>query len=293
MARELSTQHLQMYKPGHELSKLFDCVVSDPELSFEIRINDTAMVYYNKKKILTISLKKGKISISPLSDKYYQPGEEPKVDISAPENWKRVSAIEQYLKDSKWLVYKKDMKKEFQLQQSFSLGNRDTRNRYLVIDMEWQFSQESIDKNNRIKATRPDLVVLDLQPNQEGENVIYLAEVKLGTDALLGKSGLEDHVISTKKIAECMPACAALVADVKKILVQKQELGIIKGDIPELKLSSKPKMMFLMGYRGDDERNEIEKAMSKIIPIPKVLDGSVVIYHDALITINSCVVTKI
>ena len=70
MARRLSTTHLKMYKSGGKLSTLFECISKDPELSFEIRINDEVMVYYNKKKILTI--KKG-LKIEPLSANYYDP----------------------------------------------------------------------------------------------------------------------------------------------------------------------------------------------------------------------------
>ncbi len=278
MARELSPQHLQMYKPGGKLHLFFKRITIDPELSFEIRINDEVMVYYNKKKIL--SIQKGK-KIVPLDPGFYLPGKGPSVDISNQDNWRRQTEIDKYLKEAKLFAYKKDMKREFQLQQNYSLGNRDANERFLVIDMEWQFAQSEIAKEERIKKTRIDLVVVDLQPNSNGENDIYLTEVKLGTDALEGSSGLQGHVNSTHAIVNSGFACKALVEDVKSILVQKHELGLITGDLPELKYASKPKMMFILGHRGQAEKEQLEAAMSKL-SIPAGLDNPVVIYSNTL-----------
>lgn len=278
MARELSHQHLQMYKPGGKLHLLFKRITIDPELSFEIRVNDEVMVYYNKKKIL--SIQKGK-KIEPLDEGFYKPGKGPSVDISDQNNWRRQTEIDKYLKEAKLFAYKKDMKREFQLQQNYSLGNRDANERFLVIDMEWQFAQSQIAKEERIKKTRIDLVVVDLRPNQKGENDIYLTEVKLGTDALEGSSGLQGHVNSTHAIVNSEYACKALIDDVKSILVQKHELGLITGILPALKYAAKPKMMFILGHRGQAEKEQLEAAMSRL-SIPAGLDNPVVIYSNTL-----------
>lgn len=279
MARRLSTTHLKMYKSGGKLSTLFECISKDLELSFEIRINDEVMVYYNKKRILTIS--KG-LKIEPLSANYYDPGHGPTVDISDSKNWKNKKAIDRYLKEAKLIAYKKDMKREFQLQQSISLGNRDCEGHYLVVDMEWQFSQENIAMEDRIKITRPDLIVVDLKPNSEGENDIYLTEVKLGTYALSGSSGLQGHVNSSHEIICFKPACEALKDDVTSIITQKHELGIFYGKLPSLRLSDKPKMLFILGHRGSNERAQLEDAISKLT-IPPELDEHKVLFHDTLI----------
>ena len=237
------------------------------------------MVYYNKKKILTI--KKG-LKIEPLSAKYYDPGHGPTVDISDSKNWKNKKAIDRYLKEAKLIAYKKDMKREFQLQQSISLGNRDCEGRFLVVDMEWQFSQENIANEDRIKITRPDLIVVDLKPNSKGENDIYLTEVKLGTAALEGNSGLQGHVNSSHEIVSFKPACEALKDDIISIITQKHELGILYGKLPSLRLSDKPKMFFILGHRGKGERNELEEAISKL-KIPTELDEPKVLFLDTLI----------
>ena len=281
MARELSETHLSMYKPKGKLSILFNTITADPELSFEIRIHDEVIVYYNKKAILTIS--RGK-KIKPLSEKYYKPGEGPTIDISNPDSWQSAKDIEKYLNEAKLIAYRHSMKREFQLQQNISMGNHDCSNRFLAIDMEWQFAQEDIDENDRIKRTRIDLVIVDLNPNTHGENDIYLTEVKLGTDALKGDSGLQGHVNSTSIIANSKIACQGLIDDVKAILTQKHDLGIITGVLPELSFAHKPKMLFILGHRGAKERKALEVEMSKL-KIPAELDEPVVMYQDTLIRI--------
>ena len=281
MARELSIAHLSMYKPKGKLFVLFNTITADPELSFEIRIHDEVIVYYNKKAILTV-IKGNKIK--PLSEKYYKKGEGPTVDISNPAVWKSAKEIEKYLKEAKLIAYRHSMKREFQLQQNISMGNHDCANRFLAIDMEWQFAQEIIPKRDRIKKTRIDLVIVDLTPNALGVNDIYLAEVKLGTEALKGDSGLQEHVNSTSIIANSKDACQGLIDDVKSILAQKHELGIITGDLPELHLAQKPKMLFILGHRGSQEKKKLEDEMSKL-KIPTELDKPIVKYQDTLIKI--------
>ena len=128
------------------------------------------------------------------------------------------------------------------------------------------------------------MIVVDLKPNSKGENDIYLTEVKLGTDALEGSSGLQGHVNSTHAIVCFKPACEALKDDVVSIITQKQELGIFSGQLPSLRLSDKPKMLFILGHRGSVERAQLENAISKLT-IPTELDKPEVLYHDTLIKI--------
>lgn len=108
--------------------------------------------------------------------------------------------------------------------------------------------------------------------------------MKLGTDALEGSSGLQGHVNSTHEIVCFKPACDALKDDVTSIITQKHELGIFYGKLPSLRLSDKPKMLFILGHRGSIERAQLEKAISKLI-IPTELDEPKVFYHDTLIKI--------
>lgn len=283
MPRKLTQAHLDAYKRGGDLFTIFDCIKNDPELSFEIRIDDEVFIYFNKKKIL--SIKKGN-KIEPLSNGYYKDCNGPSIDISNRIHWKRAKDVKRYLCEAKFLAYRKQRKQEFELQQNYSLGNRDCNNRFIVVDMEWQFSQKGMEE--QIKVTRPDLVIVDLKPNVNNELDIYLAEVKLGTCALDDKSGLLDHVYSTQGIIGSTFACNSLREDVMNIIKQKHELGILTGSLPDLTLlATKPKMMFILGHRGNEEKNVLENKMASVLQkIPTNMEQPIVIYRDTLIKLE-------
>jgi hypothetical protein len=97
------------------------------------------------------------------------------------------------LKQAKKLVYNHKIGLEFSVQQNIALGNRSFNNRFLVVDMEWEFSQAGIKKTERVGRTRIDLIIVDTQVNEFGTNDIYLTELKVGTGAVGGKSGIIDH----------------------------------------------------------------------------------------------------
>ena len=79
-----------------------------------------------------------------LDEKYYKESEKPGADISKIDNLKSLNLIRKYFKSAKWLVYKYKMGAEFAIQQNIALGNQSLDNRYLVVDMEWQFAQSKI-----------------------------------------------------------------------------------------------------------------------------------------------------
>lgn len=56
MGRNISPDHLDEYKDGC-FKKLLSAIKEDPELSFEVRLDNEVMVYYHKDKILTTSFK--------------------------------------------------------------------------------------------------------------------------------------------------------------------------------------------------------------------------------------------
>ena len=196
MARELSSNHLDKYKNGNELFKLFNVVQKDPELSFEIRRNDEVIIYYCKKKLLTIS--QGK-KIIPLDSNYLK-GSHLSVDISDGETLKSEAKIKKYFKKSKKYVYEYSKKSEFAVQQNIALGSRSFDKGLVVVDMEWGFPQSQIEESKRISKTKIDLVAFNPQPNKEGRNDIYLVEVKHSLDATHGPSGMQDHVDKTFEI---------------------------------------------------------------------------------------------
>lgn len=279
MARKLSPNHLSLYKEGKELFKLFNVVQKDPELSFEIRRNDEVIIYYCKKKLLTIS--QGK-KITPFDPNYLK-GNKLSVDISDKGTLKSESKIKKYFKEAKDYAYLHSKKSEFAVQQNIALGSRSFDEGLVVVDMEWEFSQSGAEE--RISKTRIDLVAFNPKQNKNGLNDIYLVEVKHSLDATQGKSGMQDHVDKTSEICKSKAACEALVNDVKTIINQKAELGILKGTKPAINLATAPKMMFFLSYRSNEELEKIKQEVADL-KIPKGMDEPAVIYHNYTIQLH-------
>lgn len=257
--RWISNEHIKAYITG-VFKQLFMAIKEDPELSLEMRTNNEAKVYYHKKKILTTTIGyNNRPKVTLLDKKYYKNQECPfkeseKLDNIS--NLRYLTSIRGYLKKAKRLAYFQSMGEEFTFQQNIALGNRSFDNRYLVVDMEWQFSQAEIIE--RISKTRIDLVVVDTEKNKNGFNDIYLAELKVGTGATEGKSGIIDHVNKTYEIIQKPEACKALINDVESIIANKIALGIITGKPKELDLAKKPKMMLISAFRGTTEKKLLE-----------------------------------
>ena len=261
MSRRLLPEHLEAYNSGI-FKNILRAVKEDPELSLEIRMNNEAMVYYRKDKILTTSYKSDvAYKIALLSDKYYKGKKPLSVDLSKDKTALRsVEKIKRYFGEAKRLVHAYKMGAEFAAQQNIALGNHSYDHRFLIVDMEWQFSQSEIPAAERVKRTRIDLVIVDTTPNANHKNDVYLAELKVGTDSSKGDSGLIDHVDKTQEIIGKKEAREALLEDVRCIIEQKEALGLIEGTHKELDLDETPKMMILAYSRGEKEAEELKKA---------------------------------
>lgn len=261
--RCITNEHIEAYTNG-VFKKLFEGISEDPELSLEIRMNNRAMVYYHKDKILTTSFNSRREPVVEMLDKkYYKEKEKPSVDIEDIHNLRSLALIRQYFKEAKSLVYFYKKGEEFTFQQNIAMGNHSYANKYLIVDMEWQFAQSDIEKDERISKTRVDFVVVDTEKDEKGYNNIYLAELKVGTGATNGKSGIIDHVNKTYEIIQKDEACASLVQDVKSIIANKQALGLIDGEPKELIFGEKPKMMLISAYRGEKEKKILCEEMQK------------------------------
>ena len=292
--RKLKQEHIDAYKKGC-FKKLFDVIKADPELSFEIRMNNEVMIYYRKDKILTTkyecsngNVKRG---IRILDSKYYKNSKQPTVsfgDGSLDYTLNHTSLLRRYFKEAKCLVHAYKMGMEFEIQQNIALGNHSFDKRYLVVDMEWQFPQSDIPANERISKTRIDLVVVDTEPDSNGENNIYLAELKVGTGATEGRSGIIDHVGRTKELTEKSEACKVLRDNVESVLLQKTELGLIDGAPRPLNLSQRPKMMLILAFRGQEEKKRLEEQAedAKRKAQEQGMDAPRCIFHNALIELK-------
>ena len=289
--RAITDEHLQAYQEGGCLQKLFYVIKKDPELSFEIRMKNEVMIYHHKDRILTIHFSKGKPSIDILSEKYYKNATPPSVSFKyddLEETLKQTDQLRRYFKEAKRLVdtYKSGL--EFEVQQNIALGNHSFNNRFVVVDMEWQLPQADIKKEERISRTRFDLVMVDTKKNDMGKNDIYLGELKVGMGAIGGKSGIEDHVNKTEKFISNAKACAALRKDVESIIRQKAVLGLFEGDYTGLSLSDTPRMMLILAYRGNEEKEVLKKQgkFAKDKARELKMAEPLLVWHNALITLK-------
>ncbi|MBQ8675055.1 MAG: hypothetical protein IJ528_02375 [Bacteroidaceae bacterium] len=289
--RYITPEHVEAYKNG-VFKTLLEAIKEDPELSLEMRLNNEAKVYYHKDKILTTSINSnGEKKVTMLDKKYYDKypdKERPSADIENIKKLRSITLIRKYFRDAKKLTYFYKKGTEFSFQQNIALGNRSFDNKYLVVDMEWQFSQEGIEENERISRTRIDLVIIDTEKNEHGCNDIYLAELKVGTEATDGKSGIIDHVNKTYEIIQKKEACVSLVNDVKSIIDNKTELGLISGQPKDFNFGDKPKMMIISAYRGKEEKQRLDDEMQKAIKRAKEIgmEAPKCILYNALIQLK-------
>ena len=289
--RQISPTHLNAYKSG-QLSKLFKVIIEDPELSFEIRKDNQVMIYYRKDKILTIKeSQKGDFNFEILDPEYYKGGIGPTTFFdreTKDHTLQHTTNLRAYFNQAKKLAHAYKIGLEFEVQQKIALGNHSFNNRFVVVDMEWQFSQEKLETEDRISKTRIDLVIVDTLKNKEGFNDIYLAELKVGLGATEGRSGTIDHVNKTFEIINKPEACRALRDDVDNIIKQKKELGLLDGECPDLVFACKPKMMLILAYRCKKEKEQLETSANDAINRAHEIGMSapIVIHHNALITLN-------
>lgn len=289
--RAITDEHLQAYQEGGCLQKLFYVIKKDPELSFEIRMKNEVMIYHHKDRILTIHFSKGKPSIDILSEKYYKNATPPSVSFKyddLEETLKQTDQLRKYFKEAKRLIGSYKAGLEFEVQQNIALGNRSFNNRFVVVDMEWQLPQSDIKVEERISRTRFDLVMVDTKKNDMGKNDIYLGELKVGMGAIGGKSGIEDHVNKTEKFISNAKACAALRKDVESIIRQKAVLGLFEGDYTGLSLSDTPRMMLILAYRGNEEKEVLKKQGKFAKDKARELNMAepLLVWHKALITLE-------
>lgn len=213
MSRTLTPNFIMKLKEG-DFKHILACVNNDSELSLELRLSSVAVVYYKKSKILSIHSRKKEPVL--LSNGYYKNHPIPVIDINNPHK---------YFETAKSLVdahvgVKKNI--EFSIQQKILSDNNSIQNRFLVVDMEYQFEQRNINQRTS-KNTRFDLVAIDLLLNK-----IVLLELKQGFASSKGTSGVNDHIKKYDEHVAHNDFKTKLFADIKNIVRQKELLGIYK-----------------------------------------------------------------
>ena len=209
--RKINSKLLQRLTNG-DLLPLLTYIKSDNELRLEVRPNGDAFVYYRKGKALEIKGLK--------VDKKYGKVPDTELAVSNPREYFKL------IKESidNWLRLKKK-RAEFDTQQSIALNNQKKSDRYIILDMEYAFEQNQIEKGKRLKRGVFDLLGIDKESNR-----IVFFEVKRGMGAIKGNSGIDDHICDftnhlygeNAKIFK-----TNLLEDIKNIVKDKKQLGLL------------------------------------------------------------------
>lgn len=195
-----------------DLLPLLNYVKSDSELRIEVRQKGDAFVYYRKGKALEIKNLK-------VDDKY---GDVPPGELAIINPQEYFKLIKRSIDN--WLNSKKK-RSEFDTQQNIAKCNQELSDKYIILDMEYAFEQNQIEKENREKRGDFDLLGIEKETNK-----IVFFEVKKGMGATKGNSGIEAHIFDFQKFmfgsnSKTFRAC--LIRDIKNIIEDKVNLGIL------------------------------------------------------------------
>jgi len=213
--RKISEKLIDRLTKG-DLLPLLNYIKSDNELRLEVRQNGDAFIYYRKGKALEI--KKLKV------DKKY--GNVPNTELAVTNPKEYFKLIKESIDN--WLESKKQ-RAEFDSQQNIAISNQDKSDKYIILDMEYAFEQNQIEKNSRVKRGVFDLLGID----KETSRIVFF-EVKKGMGATKGKSGIEEHICDFEKHlfgANAKAFRTNLIKDIKNIINDKTILGILNNFI--------------------------------------------------------------
>ncbi len=230
-----------------DLSPLLNYIKSDDELRLEVRQNGDAFVYYRKGKALEI--KKLKV------DQKY--GSVPSTELAITNPKEYFKLIKKSIDN--WLNGKKQ-RGEFDTQQNIAKYNQDYTDKYIILDMEYAFEQNQIEKKNREKRGVFDLLGIEMETNK-----IVFFEVKKGMGATKGKSGIEEHISDFKNYLfgkNSDTFRTNLIQDIKNIIEDKAALGLLNSlCLSEVYKQQEPELVFVFHPDNDSQIQEFSNEL--------------------------------
>lgn len=227
--RSISTTFFELFKEGGRFHQIIELVKIDPYLDFELRGN-SVMIYYRGGKILEIK-EKG-LEFVALTDNYYT--EECQIKCPVPS----IDNIQDYFSKVKYVVdyhefYGKSKLGEKEFQQRIVYENNLSVNAdntdYFIADVEWEDDK---------LGGRADIVAFRWNHMEHKERKIQmtLIEVKQGEKAIQTKkgnkkssAGLNKHYEDFQNLIHNKEYLANVRRDMYNVLIQKRDLGLIKG----------------------------------------------------------------
>ena len=214
-----------------DLLPLLNYIKTDNELRLEVRQKGEAFVYYRKGKALEI----GSLKV----DKKY--GEVPSTQLAVNNSSQYFKLIKESIDN--WLSSKKE-RAEFDTQQNIAQCNQNKDDKYIILDMEYAFEQNQIEKDKREKRAVFDLLGIDRKTNK-----IIFFEVKNGIGATKGKSGIEEHINDFETYLNGKNSKrfrANIIKDIRNIVEDKIKLGLIHNfKIPDNLEQTAPELVFV------------------------------------------------
>jgi hypothetical protein len=254
MARKINEKLITRMTQG-DLALLLNHIKSENEnLRLEVRKGGKAFVYYKKCKILDLGYNSYGID-----EKYFDNAQRP-ADIKD----RVINSPEQYFKDTmsivdNWLA--KHSKEEFELQQNIATDNQKISDRYIILDMEYNFSQSDVEATNRVKKAGFDLLGIE----RETGKVVFF-EVKKGLNSLTGKAGINTHI---KDFEECLYGKNKavfqknLIIDIENIVSNKKQLGLMDNFNLPVNLSCDDTELIFVFEPVDCEKDDYYKIFKK------------------------------
>lgn len=264
-----------------KLKPMMDVINSDCQLDIQIR-NNYLNIYYNGGNIAKVNSENSVefdkkyfyTDMKDLPTKYL--GTEALKELTC----KRDNLIsifkegnfEDYFSEAKQVMDKwfgKRPNPERRKQHQLSIQNRYGKSDYTIIDIEYQVSKKSR-FYCKPKTPRFDIIAV----SKTGK--ICVIELKKGSRALRGKSGLEEHYKCYNESIGRLHE--PFIKEMRNLLDQKQDLKLINNQVKIT--SSEPQFMFAYSYVSDSigpEDDIFEKAKAEIgqsIDVIKLKKGS-------------------
>lgn len=238
--RKINEKLIERLTKG-DLKPLLNYLRTDNELRLEVRQKGEAYIYYRKGKALEV----GSLKV----DKKY--GNVPPTNIAVSNPLKYFEQIKQSIND--WLNSKKD-RAEFDTQQNIAKYNQDKDDKYIIIDMEYAFEQNQVEKSKREKRAVFDLLGIERKTGR-----IIFFEIKKGMGATKGSSGIDEHIKDfgtyiNGKNREIFRG--NLFQDIKNIVDDKVKLGLISNfKLSKNYTQNEPELVFVF---HPDKESEIK-----------------------------------
>lgn len=267
--RGLSAGCCEMLKPVSDLRMLMECVCKDPACCIEVRHN-YLNCYYRGGSLFRMKLKpKSQKTEFKFDPKYFvlkNPScaayEKLKAwnasSPSDPKEWlDRLEVLKQIMND--WLS--EHPKAEREVQQENVKLNTFARGNYQAIDIELAIPKDP-------KAGRMDIIAVR---REEERYVPVIVELKHGTGAFDGKSGIRNHYDNIIRFLDREGGEEYLIETIRRIWDAKRTLGLLKEPVPDAAAFDKAELLFAVtGWlkgNTDDIRKRLPETLSRTVRV--------------------------